>query len=640
MLADDRDRDRGRGATGSDRSGNGSDTGIPPQLRNHMERTFDADFSGVRLHRDSAHADELGVRAYTRGEEIHLASGQFQPETESGRALLGHELAHVLQQRQGRVDVTGQARGQDFNDDHGLESEAETLGRRAARGEPARIGGGAGPGATAGALPLQASGIELLKAKDPEPHDTSPVPDWPTLKARAAKPSAVDVHHILLTYRLLSHGWSSGLGHAQQALANKFAASKNVPDTVVEFGTTVRWGNWQRGTRMTARMLTMKGPAGSDATTGTYARLGSAVEGHLLNAHLHGPASFENLAPFSRSLNSTHSAVVEGPLKRMVYNQNRFFTYEVIVKDGTSMEDDGFFPSGIQCRVVEVNADGTHKPDGYQQNVEISQSGKVTLIGPNDPGTAAAPGRTVSFGAKLRLTEPERRLAELWQSLVAPWRGSYGAVVAEVLETAYRAVRQYQIRELGKSGSALLALPRTKVSFSTDTIRNSKIGRTEEIGTKMVARPLTLRPPENGQIGSVPASPWGGIVAGHLLNHHLHGPGDRHNLVPMTESLNRRFEDDVESKVKRLVLTEGMVVSYEVEMGGGRFNQAGLEDIPEMLTYSVTEYRPEANTTRRDREDFGNWTRYREHLSGSLLNNSGRQEDEDYQPPGKRRRKR
>ncbi|MEV4758651.1 DUF4157 domain-containing protein [Micromonospora sp. NPDC049559] len=621
---------------GGDRAGGAAGgTGLPTELQARMEEAFDADFSGVRVHRDSAHADTLGVRAYTRGEEIHLASEHYRPETESGQALIGHELAHVVQQRQGRVGVTGQARGHEFNDDHGLESEAETLGRRAARGESARVGDGTRSGATTGAPALQASGIELLKAKDPAPADTSPVPDWQTLKGRAAAPNAVDVHHILKTYQQLSDGWKSGLGQAQQSLANKYATAQGAPDTVVAYGGTVSWNGMQRGRQMTATMLSMKGGAGSDATTGAYAGLGSAVEGHLLNAYLHGPASFENLAPFSQTLNKKHLKEIEDPLKRMIYNQNRFFAYQVVVQDGASTVDGGFYPAGIQCHVVELAADGTPKAGGYQRNIQINQAGAVTAIGTNTAGATASPG-PLSFGADLGLNGADAQLAKLWNDLSLPWKGSYGAVVAEVLETAYAAVRRYQASQ-GETGNRLLALPQTEVEFETGSIRNVD-DEDEEIGTKMLARPLTLRPPASGQTGSVPVEPWGGVIAGHLLNHHLHGPGLSHNLVPMTASLNQRFEREVESRVKSLVLTGGQVLSFEVEMGGDLIDLAGLEDVPGTLRYTVREYRPRPGAGR-DRENFQNWVLGRTLFSGSLPNHSGRSgDDDDYGHRDKRRR--
>ncbi|MGK3963613.1 DUF4157 domain-containing protein [Sorangium sp. So ce118] len=133
-------------------AGSGSDrgahpTGIPSPVRSKMEAAFGAEFSGVRVHPRSSRAVELGALAYTQGEHVHFAPGQFQPESPAGQALLGHELAHVVQQRQGRVQATRQLKPHVWiNDSSQLEQEAEALGRRAARGETGltsapRVGG-------------------------------------------------------------------------------------------------------------------------------------------------------------------------------------------------------------------------------------------------------------------------------------------------------------------------------------------------------------------------------------------------------------------------------------------------------------------------------------------------------------------
>lgn len=60
------------------------------------------DFTGVRVHSDaraSESARALNAFAYTVGRDIVFAEGQYQPATTSGRQLIAHELAHVVQQR-------------------------------------------------------------------------------------------------------------------------------------------------------------------------------------------------------------------------------------------------------------------------------------------------------------------------------------------------------------------------------------------------------------------------------------------------------------------------------------------------------------------------------------------------------------
>ncbi|SCY14493.1 eCIS core domain-containing protein [Desulfoluna spongiiphila] len=106
-------------------------TGMPDNVKEGMQRSFQSDFSNVTVHPSSSKAPALGAQAFTQGHEIHFAPGQFRPDTTSGRALLGHELAHVVQQREGRVSPTCEVSGMPVNDNPGLEAEADALGKRA-----------------------------------------------------------------------------------------------------------------------------------------------------------------------------------------------------------------------------------------------------------------------------------------------------------------------------------------------------------------------------------------------------------------------------------------------------------------------------------------------------------------------------
>jgi hypothetical protein len=68
-----------------------------------MEPRFAHDFSHVRVHADSASAakaEAVRARAFTIGQNIVFAAGQYQPASAEGRRLLAHELTHVVQQRQ------------------------------------------------------------------------------------------------------------------------------------------------------------------------------------------------------------------------------------------------------------------------------------------------------------------------------------------------------------------------------------------------------------------------------------------------------------------------------------------------------------------------------------------------------------
>lgn len=107
-------------------------TGIPDEVKQRMESSFDTDFSSVRVHPDSSKAPDVGALAFTQGTDIHFAPGQFKPDTSAGQQLLGHELTHVIQQAEGRVQPTTEIAGMSVNDDVSLEHEADVLGAKAA----------------------------------------------------------------------------------------------------------------------------------------------------------------------------------------------------------------------------------------------------------------------------------------------------------------------------------------------------------------------------------------------------------------------------------------------------------------------------------------------------------------------------
>lgn len=79
----------------------GSGGPLEPALRTEMEGRFGVDFSRVRIHHDDAaarSARDVQAHAYTAGADIVFGAGRYAPRSETGRHLLAHELAHVVQQ--------------------------------------------------------------------------------------------------------------------------------------------------------------------------------------------------------------------------------------------------------------------------------------------------------------------------------------------------------------------------------------------------------------------------------------------------------------------------------------------------------------------------------------------------------------
>ena len=136
---------------------------LHPGVLSRMGAAFSADFSSVRVHTGSA-ADEvasnLHANALTAGPDIVFRGGAYRPGTQSGDRLLAHELAHVVQQRDGlvRAPVDGGRsdpleRAADAAADDALKAAPSTPAPAGAGvGQVHGVGGGAG---TAGNSPAQ-----------------------------------------------------------------------------------------------------------------------------------------------------------------------------------------------------------------------------------------------------------------------------------------------------------------------------------------------------------------------------------------------------------------------------------------------------------------------------------------------------
>jgi hypothetical protein len=70
---------------------------LPPTVRHQFEGQFGTDLSSVTVHVGHA-ATLLGAEAYTAGTDIHFAPSAYRPFSSEGQELLGHEIAHVVQQ--------------------------------------------------------------------------------------------------------------------------------------------------------------------------------------------------------------------------------------------------------------------------------------------------------------------------------------------------------------------------------------------------------------------------------------------------------------------------------------------------------------------------------------------------------------
>jgi len=72
--------------------------------KDFMESRFGYDFSHVQIHNDAIaqqSSASINALAYTHGNHVVFAAGQYQPGSDRGKQLLAHELTHTIQQGSG-----------------------------------------------------------------------------------------------------------------------------------------------------------------------------------------------------------------------------------------------------------------------------------------------------------------------------------------------------------------------------------------------------------------------------------------------------------------------------------------------------------------------------------------------------------
>jgi Domain of unknown function (DUF4157) len=86
-------------------SSKGSGQSLDDATKNEMETKMGADFSGVKIHTDSAAnamAEQINAKAFTYGQDIYFKSLKYDPYSKEGKELLAHELWHVVQNVEGK----------------------------------------------------------------------------------------------------------------------------------------------------------------------------------------------------------------------------------------------------------------------------------------------------------------------------------------------------------------------------------------------------------------------------------------------------------------------------------------------------------------------------------------------------------
>jgi hypothetical protein len=100
---------------------------LPENLKTGAENISGISMDDVKVHYNSTKPLQKQALAYAQGPEIHIGPGQEH--------CLAHEVWHVVQQKQGRVQPTIQMMGDAVNDSPVLEAEADFMSSKVLHGD-------------------------------------------------------------------------------------------------------------------------------------------------------------------------------------------------------------------------------------------------------------------------------------------------------------------------------------------------------------------------------------------------------------------------------------------------------------------------------------------------------------------------
>jgi len=204
---------------------------------------------------------------------------------------------------------------------------------------------------------------------------------------------------------------------------------------------------------------------------------------------------------------------------------------------------------------------------------------------------------------------------------------------------------------LPQAAPSVNKLPPTIIASETEAIPIFNKGgmKLEDsiVGKHVKAEPLSHKPPTNGWTGSQPGDGnqfWKEVnqrsytyVQGHLLNHHLYGPGIDVNLVPISRTLNSRMSSKVEEQLKGRVLEQNKVISYEINVVFGTWPGPPYKFIPaenllpramELTAYEMNLKKPEGGKVSPEwGSQPSDWEKGDQIFEAAMLNERGPDKD-------------
>jgi hypothetical protein len=199
----------------------GDGAALDAGTRASMEGAFGTSFANVRIHADGE-ADALNrsvdSTAFTTGSDVFFSQGRFQPDTDTGRHLLAHELTHVVQQQgasTGGPMTVGSV-------DNAYEREAE---------------GAAGMVSQGGAIPGSMMGATSQR----QPSPTTAAPAHPRRDTRRSGIGPLPaLGRASLSIQRFDEGEHKGIGDAATGQGTIYLA----PDMPVTYGDMVALGDY------------------------------------------------------------------------------------------------------------------------------------------------------------------------------------------------------------------------------------------------------------------------------------------------------------------------------------------------------------------------------------------------------------
>ena len=360
---------------------------VPAQTAAAFESAYSVSLDQVQVHADSPIPARHGARALTVGHHIVFAPGRFQPDTEAGQELIGHELAHVVQQQGGTGSV--QAAAGPASAAHEL--EADSAARSAVNGEPVQgLSPVTAPERQADSEPAAANESYedfkqrvFAKAKERLDHNVAALGEWRTYLGELTGPQLRTQSISALT-----------MEYAVRAAAG--------PAGQYRFE---RWAGTDEPAEQAFRGAQLSTDAPAKELAGTFmAFLSSRAFGHLT-----GPTRAQQLQVAAGTLSEK-----DLPAARWVPPDPRFRYYGEIITRFRKGEQGG-------CQTChDINREWARMIDTYGSPLPDPLTSTFGGSFGSLPGTS-------SLGASSRLlTAPDRAMIETWLSAPPSGRNETG----------------------------------------------------------------------------------------------------------------------------------------------------------------------------------------------------------------------